>query len=195
MQAIAAIPTAALLAGSTFGLIFSELPFFPGFLIVMAAVAVTWWAWRTSRSTMLIASVSLGFAAGGFLLAVDAWRSAWNPPLVAMFETAAQTEREEAARAGRLLPEDDSAALMITGVLTADAAVREDSVSLNLSVRNAAPPTPPALPAFPVPPASARSALARATARLGEAPSARRRPARLGGVLLTVSGQLAAREA
>ncbi|HVQ14454.1 MAG TPA: hypothetical protein VMS40_12725, partial [Vicinamibacterales bacterium] len=91
MQAIAAIPTAALLVGSTFGLIFSELPLVPGFLIVLAAVAVAWWAWRSSRSTLLIASVSLGFAAGGFLLAVDAWRSAWNPPLLAMLETAART--------------------------------------------------------------------------------------------------------
>ena len=171
MQAIAAIPTAALLAGSTFGLIFSELPLVPGFLIVLAAVAVAWWAWRSSRSTLLIASVSLGFAAGGFLLAVDAWRSAWNPPLVAMFETAARTEREEAARAGRILPEDDSAALWITGVLNADAAVREDSVSLNVSVRSAASPARPAFPAPPVP------------------------PARLGGVMLTVSGQLALRDA
>ena len=175
MQAIAAIPTAALLVGSTFGLIFSDLPLVPGFLIAFAAVAVAWWAWRSSRSTLLIASVSLGFAAGGFLLAVDAWRSAWNPPLAAIFETAARIEREEAARAGRILPEDESAALWITGVLNTDAAVREDSVSLNVSVLTAARPAvpaPPALPAFPAPPAPSD-----------------------GGVMLTVSGQLALRDA
>src|SRR5262245_29046831 len=155
MQSVAAIPTTGLLVGSAAGLIFSDSPLFPGFLAIFAAVAAAAWAWRTSRSMILIASVSLGFAGGGFLLAVDAWRSTWNPPLLERFEAAARIEREEAARAGRFLPEDDTAALWITGVLNADAAVRQDSVSLNVSVRDPA----------------------------------------AGGALLTVSGDLAAREA
>jgi competence protein ComEC len=194
VQAIAAIPTAALLAGSTFGLIFSELPLFPGFLIVMAVVAASWWAWRTSRSTMLIASVSFGFAAGGFLLAVDAWRSAWNPPLVAIFETAARTEREEAARAGRVLPEDDSAALWITGVLNADAAVREDSVSLNLSVCRADLLGPPNAGSDQPPLASASYGGPPKPSAKAERPGLHTKGS-IGGVMLTVSGQLAAREA
>ena len=174
MQAIAAIPTAALLVGSTLGLIFPEPPPLPGFLVVFVAVGAAAWAWRASRSMILIASVSLGFAGGGFLLAVDSWRSAWNPPLLEMFETAARSEREAAARAGRVLPEDDSAAMWITGVLNADAAVREDSVSLSVSARRAD--------------------------LLGPPNAGSERPgllttASLGGVLLTVAGELAAREA
>ena len=97
MQAVAAIPTAGLLLGSALCLIFPDLPFAPGFIAILLAVALSIWAWRMNRSVVFIAGVGAGFAAGGFLLAVDALRSAWNPPLRTRFEAAARGEREEAA--------------------------------------------------------------------------------------------------
>jgi hypothetical protein len=102
---VAAIPTAGLLVGSALGLTFPSVPLFPGFAALIAAVCASAWAWRTSKTTVLAAGVGVGFAAGGFVLAIDAWQSAWSPPLRSMFEAAAQAEREEAARAGRILPD------------------------------------------------------------------------------------------
>ena len=179
VQAVASIPTAGLLIGSALGLGFPDVPLFPGVIALFAALAASAWAWRTSRTMAFAASVGVGFAAGGFLLAIDAWQSAWNPPLLSMFEAAARREGEEAARAGRLLPEDEVAAMWITGVLTSDAAIRSNgTVSLSVSVRDVS---------------------------LAEAPSARRRTASpaspapdrspLGGVLLTVAGSLATSQA
>jgi competence protein ComEC len=179
VQSVAAIPAAGLLIGCAFGLIFPDLPVFPGFLVLLLAVSAAMWAWRTSRLRILVAAVSIGFAGGGFVLAVDAWHSAWNPPLLAMFEAAARTEREEAAPSGRVLPEDDSAVMWISGVLTADAAVRPNGVSLSVSVL------------------SADTRGNNLPARPERAPASRRAltGSELGGVLLTVAGTLAAGEA
>jgi competence protein ComEC len=183
VQAVAAIPTAGLLIGTALGLVVSDFPLFPGFAAVLLACAVAIWAWRTSRTKELTASVGCGFAAGGFVLAIDAWQSAWNPPLRSTFEAAARIERDEAARAGRVLPEDDSAALRLTATLSTDAAVRANgSVSLNLVVRRADLLGPPNLDAgSPQPSANPESP------GLPEGS--------LGGVLLTVAGSFAAEQA
>src|SRR5687768_15128567 len=89
-------------------------------------------AWRAGRPAILSAAVAAGFAGGGALLADDAWREAWRPPLRLAFETLADRE-------------DGTAFAIVTGVLRADAVQRPSGASLSLDVLSiepaAGPPT------------------------------------------------------
>ena len=91
-------------------------------------------AWRTGRPPWLIAFVMLGFAAGGALLASDAWQRAHESTLRRAFDEIARAERVEAEAAGRVLPMDPSAFVLVEGRLRADASPGPSGVSLNLAV-------------------------------------------------------------
>jgi competence protein ComEC len=97
--------------------------------VVSAAVA-----WRTERSGWLIAFVMLGFAAGGALLASDAWQHAHGSALRCAFDDIARAERSDAEANGRVLPVDPSAFTLVEGTLRADASPGPSGVSLNLAV-------------------------------------------------------------
>jgi len=135
MQTVAAIPTVGLLIGSALGLLLPDLPLAAGFALLALSAAVAIWAWQRSRALVLAVAVAAAFLAGGLVLAVDAWARAWRPPLRVAFETLAKDERDEAANDFRRLPEDDSAAVLLTGRIRADASAGPDgAVSLSLDV-------------------------------------------------------------
>jgi hypothetical protein len=68
MRTIAAIPAAALLAGAAFGLSVREPHFALAYVLVSARVAGAIFAWMLRRRWLLVASVSLGFFTGGWIL-------------------------------------------------------------------------------------------------------------------------------
>ncbi len=88
--------------------------------LAIGAIAAAW-AFRANRSAVLTAAVAAGFAGGGALLSVDAWREAWRPPLRIAFEEIAEDQ-------------DGTAFAIVTGVLRSDAVQRQSGVSLSLDV-------------------------------------------------------------
>src|SRR5262245_17564926 len=91
-------------------------------------------AWRTGHDRWLVALVVAGVAAGGALLASDAWERAHHSTLRAAFDDIARAERAEAEASGRALPVDPSAFALIEGRLGADASPGASGVSLRLAV-------------------------------------------------------------
>jgi competence protein ComEC len=134
VQVAAAVPGIALLVGCAFGLIAPALPHSIGYALMLGAVASAAAAWRTGRALWLVAFVMTGFAAGGALLASDAWQRAHQSTLRAAFDQIARAERVEAEASGRVLPLDPSAFVLVEGRLRADASPGPSGVSLNLSV-------------------------------------------------------------
>ena len=134
MRAVAAFPAIGLLAGTAFGFLLPDLPsrFCLAALIACAVAAL--WLWRHALPLLFTLAVTAGFIIGGGLLSADAWTQAWRPTLRVAFEQLARAERDEAASAGRLLPEDDEAFATVTGVLRADASPSASGVSLSVDV-------------------------------------------------------------
>ena len=144
MRHIAALPAAGLLAGAAAGLLVDDIPHAPGILLLLVLAAAASIAWRAARAPALAAIVVCAFFAGGALLAHDAWRRAWRPPLRVAFEALARRQRADAAREGRRLPDDDEAFATVEGVLRADASPAENGVSLSVDVETAGDPRVPA---------------------------------------------------
>lgn len=136
MRAVAAIPAVGLLAGSAVGLLAPDLPPVVGYAALTASVAWSLHAWRGARVLHLAVAVGLTFFTGGVLLAAHAWHDAWRPTLRVVFEQLASAERAEAERQGWAPPEDDSALAVLSGVLRADASSRPGGISLSLDVRS-----------------------------------------------------------
>jgi competence protein ComEC len=116
VRIVAAIPAVALIAGSAAGLFVPDIPtLIP--LVTMVAACATAVACRR-RERWLIASVVVGFAAGGQALASRAWHEARASPLRLMFDEA------------------DASSLFATveGVLRADASPSPSGVSLAVDV-------------------------------------------------------------
>ena len=134
MRTVAAIPALGLLAGSLVGFLVPEIiqPLASTLLIFGAAAAL--WAWWISNARAVAMTVAAAFAAGGALLAADAWQRAWRPTLRVAFEELARDERMQAARERRVLPEDDEAFAIVSGVLRSDAARTSSGVSLSIEV-------------------------------------------------------------
>ncbi len=118
---VAALPALGLLAGAAAGFLLPEtgLPF--AYALLVVGVSVCAWACWGVRPRVVAAAVALAFAAGGALLAADAWQKAWRPTLRIAFEDLARTERARAAAERRVLPEDDEAFAIVEGVLRSDA--------------------------------------------------------------------------
>jgi competence protein ComEC len=134
MRTVAAIPALGLLAGSLVGFLVPDIiqPLASTLLICGAAAAL--WAWWISSARAVAMTVAAAFAAGGALLAADAWQRAWRPTLRIAFEELARAERAQAALERRVRPEDDEAFATVTGVLRADAARTLSGVSLSIDV-------------------------------------------------------------
>jgi hypothetical protein len=134
VRAVAAVPAIGLLAGAAAGL---AIPIFPRtlvFLIVSVCLGAASCGWILGRTQLLVAAVAGFFFAGGVLLSVDAWRTAWRPTLRLAFDDLAPRERARAIAEGRNLPEDDEVLAVIEGVLRADATPGDGSVSLSIDV-------------------------------------------------------------
>jgi competence protein ComEC len=93
--------------------------------------------WR--REWWLLASVVLGFAAGGEVLASDAWARARSSTLCQAFDDAAAVERTNKLTGQRFVPLDPSAFAVVDAVLRADASPTPNGVSLSLDVTRIAP--------------------------------------------------------
>jgi competence protein ComEC len=110
---------------------------------MVAACATAVVVWR--RDEWLMASVVIGFAGGGAVLASDAWQKARSPTLRTVFDEAAIIERAAAAAEHRFTPDDPSALAVVDGVLRADASPTATGVSLSLDVTHIQPLAQPAL--------------------------------------------------
>lgn len=136
MRVVAAVPALGLLAGAAAGLSVPDPPTVVGHVSLFVFVAAAAWAWRTRRHLVFAALTWTGFAIGGAVLAGDAWREAWRPSLRTTFE-----------RLGGSAVEDDGTsdasaagvAVVLTGVLRADASLRAGGVSLSLDARTLGP--------------------------------------------------------
>jgi competence protein ComEC len=136
MRVAVALPTAGLLVGSVLGVFWSDPP--PAVLIaLLIASAIIGLSAFFARSRFLFASaLMVSFAAGGMLLAVRQWQDDWRPTLKVAFESIARDERHELHASSRLVPEEDSASVVIVGVLQSDAAPTSGgAISLNLATR------------------------------------------------------------
>ena len=132
MQVAAAVPAIAILLGSALGLIAPGLPHSIGYALMLGALGSAAVAWRTGRARWLVAFTMIGFAAGGALLASDAWQRAHESTLRRAFDEIARAERAEAEAGGRVLPADPSAFVLVEGRLRVDASPGPSGVSLNL---------------------------------------------------------------
>jgi competence protein ComEC len=143
MRVVAAIPAVALIAGSALGLFVPDIPTFIPLVTLVAACVTAVVAWRRPSTSLgagaLIVAVVAGFAAGGELLAADAWRKARTSTLRQAFDEAAAIERANAAAEHRFIPLDPSAFAIVDGVLRADASPTANGVSLSLDVARIAP--------------------------------------------------------
>ncbi|MGC4084064.1 MAG: DUF4131 domain-containing protein [Vicinamibacterales bacterium] len=136
MRMVLAIPVLGLIGGAALGLRSPDLP------VAWLVAALCAWgllaihAARVRNEVLIAVSVCGAFAVGGVLLAADAWHRAWRPTLRLVFEAIAHDERIAAVRAGRSVPDDDSAAVVLAGVLVDDAAqTAGGAVSLAIDVR------------------------------------------------------------
>ena len=134
MRTVAAIPALGLLAGSVAGLLAPEIVRVFASALLIGGTCAAVWAWRVSSARAVALTTAAAFAAGGGLLAADAWQKAWRPTMRLAFEELARDERARAIAEGRLLPEDDEAFATVTGVLRSDAARTLSGVSLSIDV-------------------------------------------------------------
>ncbi|MFN7914585.1 MAG: DNA internalization-related competence protein ComEC/Rec2 [Vicinamibacterales bacterium] len=129
------VPVAGLLAGAVAGLTLVPVP--SGWLLagLVGWVMLAIHALQVRQSILLIASAWGAFAVGGAALSQDAWARAWRPPLRVVFESIAHAQKVEAIAEGLVVPEDGDAAVVLTGVLRADAAPSSSgAVSLSVDV-------------------------------------------------------------
>jgi len=176
MRTVAAIPALGLLAGSVAGLLAPDIIQPIAFTLLICGAGTALWAWRISSPRAVAMATAAAFAAGGALLAADAWQKAWRPTLRIAFEELARGERRQAAIDRRVLPEDDEAFATVTGVLRSDAARTLSGVSLSIDVDGILTQQQEAPAAMPGPPARQAALGWRAEPRTIAAGS--RRPAR-----------------
>jgi competence protein ComEC len=164
VRVVAAIPASALVIGSAAGLIWPEVSRTVVLIVLAVSLFAAVHAFLGARTVVFLWALALAFAAGAWVMAAQAWHAAWRPPLRLLFESMSRDERMEAMRAGRAVPEDAAASMVLVGVLRQDASPSLNGVSLSMR-----------------------------TTWAGRARSAARDPAANpsdGGVLLTVLGSL-----
>jgi competence protein ComEC len=136
MRVAVALPTAGLLVGCVLGVFSPDAPSPLLFTLLIASAAIAVAAASLDRRSLFVVSIVGAFAVGGWLLAVRQWQDDWRPSVKIAFESMARDERHEWQQAGRFVPEEDSAAVVVVGVLQADAAPASGGgISLNLATR------------------------------------------------------------
>ncbi|MFN7980734.1 MAG: hypothetical protein U0Q11_02660 [Vicinamibacterales bacterium] len=116
-------PVIGLLIGAGIGL---QWPGLPPWLLM--ALTCGWTvcglhAWRVRHAEVFAVCVGGTCAVAGVALCERAWQQAWRPTVRLVFEEAARDARREALRTGRVLPEDDSASMVVVGTLRSDGMV------------------------------------------------------------------------
>jgi competence protein ComEC len=136
MRVAVALPTSGLLVGCALGVIWADAPSALLITLLIASAILAVGAFCTASRFLFAASLTVCFAAGGTLLAVREWQEDWRPTLKVAFESIARDERRELHASGRLVPEEDSASVVVVGVLQSDAApTGGGAISLNLATR------------------------------------------------------------
>jgi competence protein ComEC len=191
----AALPSIALLCGAASGLLVEDRASACAIAAATTVVATILATTLSCRPPILECAVASVFFIGGALMSADAWQRAWRPPLRTAFEDLARRERAGAEAAGQRRPLDDEASATLEGVLRGDASPGETGVSLSLAVerisgaeeRNGKPERAAFAEGFGEPrPSSRTPARERRREGFSRAPS-------IGGVSLTVTGELARR--
>src|SRR4051812_38984948 len=135
MRVVIAIPVLGLLAGAALGLRWPDLPTALPLVVLVGWATLSVHAGHTRSVGLLTASVAGAFAVGGALLAAHGWHEAWRPPLRLLFESIAPVARAEAQRAGRAVPADGGAPMVLDGLLQSDASLTASGlVSLSMRV-------------------------------------------------------------
>jgi len=128
MRIVAAFPAIGLLAGCGLGLYGPDIPRpFLAVLLLPALIGSIAAIWRQTP-TVLVPAIAVGFAAGGVLLTSQAWEAARHSTLALVFDSIVRSDRREAIRQGRTIPEESGAAVVVDGVLTADASASSSGV-------------------------------------------------------------------
>src|SRR5262245_4742072 len=136
MRVAVALPTGGLLAGCVLGVIWPDAPTPLLLALLIPSAILSICAFCMNRRLAFAAGLVASFMAGGTLLAVRQWQDVWRPPLKLAFESMARDERHEWQKAGRLVPEEDSASVVVVGVLQSDASpTTGGAVSLNVATR------------------------------------------------------------
>jgi competence protein ComEC len=136
MRVAIALPTGGLLVGCVLGVFWPDAPSPLLVTLLIASAVLTVWAVYFDHRSLFVAALVGAFAVGGCLLAVRQWRDDWRPTLEIAFESMARDERHEWQQAGRFMPEEDSAAVVVVGVLQSDATPSSGGgISLNLAAR------------------------------------------------------------
>jgi competence protein ComEC len=131
-----ALPTGGLLVGCILGVFWPDAPSALLIALLIASAILAVGALCAARRALFAAALTVSFAAGGTLLAVRQWQDDWRPTLKIAFESIARDERHELQTSGRLVPEEDSASVVVVGVLQSDAAPTSGgAISLNLATR------------------------------------------------------------
>jgi competence protein ComEC len=134
VRAAAALPAVVLSAGAAAGFLVPDISVPALAILMVAASALAVCAFTRADAGPLVAAVTAGFAAGGALLGHHAWREAWQPPLRTVFEERVRSDRATKRHPVSPALLDQSAFLVLTGVLRADAVVRPSGVSLSVEV-------------------------------------------------------------
>ena len=131
-----AFPTGGLLVGCIIGVFWPDAPTSLLLTLLIAAAILTFTAFWAGHRPLFASALVVCFAAGGTLLAVRQWQDAWRPTLKIAFESMARDERHELRKAGRVVPEEESAGVVVVGVLLSDAMPTSGGgISLNVATR------------------------------------------------------------
>jgi competence protein ComEC len=131
-----AFPTGGLLVGCVIGVFWPAAHISLLLTLLIATAILTLTAFWAGHRPLFSMALVVCFAAGGLLLAVRQWQDAWRPTLKIAFESIARDERHELRKAGRVLPEEESAGVIVVGVLVSDATPSSGGgISLNVATR------------------------------------------------------------
>jgi competence protein ComEC len=135
MRLTLGVPVCGLLAGAAFGVWRPDVPPLLAFGVAGGCVLLAVHARRVGQGALMAAATAGLCCAAGVVMAGRAWHHAWRPTLRIAFESIARDARADAARHHRVVPEDPSAAVVLSGILTSDAALTASgAVSLALDV-------------------------------------------------------------
>ncbi|HEX4348176.1 MAG TPA: ComEC/Rec2 family competence protein, partial [Vicinamibacterales bacterium] len=145
MPIVAAVPSLALIAGSSLALFFPSFsrPVADGAVAIGSLLAIV--AWTRCRAVLqghhtrwraaFLMSLACAFGAGGALLAQHEWAAAWRPPLRIVFDEAVNADKADAAAQKRFITEDVAIPMEIVGLLRADASPTDTGASISVDVQ------------------------------------------------------------
>jgi len=118
-----AYPVVGLLIGAGLGLQWPNVPASLTMAVACGWVVCGLHARRVRHTTTMAVCIAGVCGVAGVAMCASAWQRAWRPTTRLVFEAAARDARRDALKAGRALPDDDSASMVVVGRLRADGMV------------------------------------------------------------------------